>query len=419
MRDLILSDWYQKHWPDVVLKRVGEFSFENSMTGSRDGIPFGSLTSKRGDRLIIDDPHSVIRAESKMERLTTVRKFREGAINRLNDQKRSAIVVVMQRLHSGDIAGEIMDTGMGYVALVLPMEYESGRHCSTELGFSDPRSIEGELLCAERWSREVCDDLKRDMGPVGWASQYQQRPVPRGGGILPYNGWEFWSKSTSLIYGRSENQFPDFDFILGILDTAYGEKQENDYSAFVVLGTWTNLYGQPQVMVMHVWRKRLKFHDLVDEVIKAAEKYRCDRVLVENKASGISIFQEIVRLTRDESFAIQLVDPKGEDKEARANSVSHFLGEERDDGTRRTGLVWVPCVTQPDGGVWPRTWAELLMAEASEFPKGKHEDMVDAFVHGLRFLRLRGLVRGTRDVEVAVESALREPGTGLAPLYPT
>jgi phage terminase large subunit-like protein len=419
MRDLILSDWYQKHWPDVVLRRVGEFSFENSMTGSRDGIPFGSLTSKRGDRLIIDDPHSVIRAESKLERLTTVRKFREGAINRLNDQKRSAIVVVMQRLHSGDIAGEIMDTGMGYTCLVLPMEYEGGRHCSTELGFSDPRSAEGELLCPARWSKDVCDDLKRDMGPVGWASQYQQRPVPRGGGILPYNGWEYWSKAVSLIYGRSENQFPDFDYILGVVDTAFREGQEHDYSAFVCLGTWVNLYGQPQVMLVHAWRKRLKFHDLVQEVIASAEKKRCDRLLVENKASGISVFQEIVRLTRDESFAVQLIDPKGEDKEARANSVSHFLGEERDDGTRRTGLVWVPALTQPDGQIWPREWAELLMAEASEFPKGKHDDLVDCFVHGLRFLRLRGLVRRPREVEIEVETALRDPGTGPAPLYPT
>ena len=334
MRDLILSDWYQKHWPDVALKRVGEFSFENTMTGSRDGIPFGSLTSKRGDRLIIDDPHSVIKAESKLERLTTVRKFREGAINRLNDQKRSAIIVVMQRLHSGDISGEIMDTGMGYVCLVLPMRYESGRHCTTELGFSDPRRDEGELLCPARWPADTVDDLERDMGPVGFAGQYQQRPVPRGGGILPYNGWEYWCKSVAMIYGRSENQFPDFDYRLGIADTAFTEKQENDYSAFVVLGTWHNLYGQPQVMLMTAWQKRLKFHDLVAELIKSAEKYKCDRVLIENKASGISIFQEIVRLTRDESFSVQLIDPKTEDKEARANSVSHFWGEERDDGRR-------------------------------------------------------------------------------------
>ena len=418
MRDLILSDWFQKHWPDVTLKRVGEFSFENSMTGSRDGIPFGSLTSKRADRLIIDDPHSVIKAESKLERLTTVRKFREGAINRLNDQKRSAIIVVMQRLNSGDISGEIMDTGMGYVCLVLPMRYESSRHCTTELGFSDPRSEDGELLCEQRWGKPEVDDLERDMGPVAFAGQYQQRPVPRGGGILPYNGWEYWSKSVSMIYGRSENQFPELDYILGILDTAYTEKQENDYSAFVVLGTWYNLYGHPQVMLMHAWQKRLKFHDLVAETIKSAELKRCDRVLVENKASGISIFQEIVRLTRDESFSVQLIDPKTEDKEARANSVSHFWGEERDDG-RRAGVVWAPAVTQEDGSVWPRAWAELVMAQAAEFPKGKNDDLVDALIHGMRFLRQRGLVRRAREVQVEEVEALRDPGMGLAPLYPS
>jgi phage terminase large subunit-like protein len=419
MRDLILSDWYRKHWPDVEMRRVGEFSFENVMTGSRDGVPFGSLTSKRADRLIIDDPHSVFRAESKAERTDAVRKFREGAINRLNDQGRSAIVVVMQRLHSGDISGEILETNMGYVSLVLPMEYESGRHCVTELGFSDPRSEEGELLCAKRWSRAVLDDLKRDMGPVGYAAQYQQRPVPRGGGILPYNGWTYWHKATAMIYGRSENQFPDLDYIVGMVDTAFQQKQEADFSAFVGLGMWKNLYGQPQVMVMRAWRKRLKFHDLVQEVIEIATKLRCDRVLVENKASGISVFQEIVRLTRDESFAVQLIDPKAEDKEARANSVSHFLGEERDDGTRREGIVWVPCVTQADGAIWPRAWAELLMGEAADFPKGKHDDLVDCFVHGMRFLRQRGLVRRAREVEVEHVEALMDPGTAPAPLYPT
>ena len=66
---------------------------------------------------------------------------------------------------------------------------------------------------------------------LGWAGQYQQRPVPRGGGIIPYNGWEYWDKSIALIYGRSENQFPEMEYILGIVDTAYTEKQENDYSA--------------------------------------------------------------------------------------------------------------------------------------------------------------------------------------------
>jgi hypothetical protein len=56
-RDLILSPWYQSLWPEVVLTRAGETSFANSSTGTREGVPFGSLTSQRGDRLIIDDPH--------------------------------------------------------------------------------------------------------------------------------------------------------------------------------------------------------------------------------------------------------------------------------------------------------------------------------------------------------------------------
>jgi hypothetical protein len=78
----------------------------------------------------------------------------------------------------------------------------------------------------------------------------------------------------------------------------------------------------------------------------------------------------------------------------------------------------VPCVTQADGATWPRDWAELLMAEASEFPKGKHDDLVDCFVHGLRFLRQRGLVRRAREVEVEHVEALRDTGMAPPPLYP-
>src|SRR5258708_25635662 len=125
MRMLCESEWYRTLWPHVELTRHGEFSLENTLTGTRDGVPFGSLTSRRGDRLILDDPHSVEKAESPNDREKAVRRFREGAINRLNDQKRSAIVVIMQRLNEADISGEILNSGMDYVCLILPMEFEA------------------------------------------------------------------------------------------------------------------------------------------------------------------------------------------------------------------------------------------------------------------------------------------------------
>jgi predicted phage terminase large subunit-like protein len=180
-RDLILSEWFQSLWPEVQLSRVAETSFANTSTGTREGVAFGSLTSQRGDRLIIDDPHSVETAESEIDRANTVRKFREGAVNRLNDQARSAIVIVMQRLHESDVSGTVLGLGMDYVHLMLPMELEIERRCTTAIGFTDPRTYDGELLDPGRFPREVVDALKRDMTAYAFASQYQQRPAPREG----------------------------------------------------------------------------------------------------------------------------------------------------------------------------------------------------------------------------------------------
>lgn len=183
-RDLMLSEWYRSLWPEVELNRTGETSFSNTKTGTREGVAFGSLTSQRGDRLVIDDPHSTETAESAAEREATTRKFREGAQNRLNDQARSAIVVIMQRLHEEDISGVILKLGMEYVHLCLPMEFEPERACKTVIGFKDPRTADGELLDPVRFPRSEVEKLKRDMGSYAYAGQYQERPVPREGGMF-------------------------------------------------------------------------------------------------------------------------------------------------------------------------------------------------------------------------------------------
>lgn len=187
-RDLILSDWYRSLWPEVQLTRTAEMSFANGKTGTREGVAFGSLTSQRGDRLILDDPHSVETAESDTERANTTRKFREGAINRLNDQELSAIIVIMQRLHEDDISGVIQKLALGYTHLMLPLEFEVDRRCVTYVNneefFRDPRTFEGELLDPVRMPRETVEALRKTTTEYAFAGQYQQRPAPREGGIF-------------------------------------------------------------------------------------------------------------------------------------------------------------------------------------------------------------------------------------------
>ena len=182
-RDLILSEWYQRLWPEVRLTRTGETSFANDNMGSREGVAFKSITGKRGDRFCIDDPHSVDGAESEAEREKSVRNFLEGGLNRVNDQETSAIVVVMQRLHEGDLTGALISRELDFIHLMIPMEFDPERRCETPLPWHDPRTYDGELMDPVRMPRPAVEKLK-NVSQYSWAGQYQQRPTAREGGMF-------------------------------------------------------------------------------------------------------------------------------------------------------------------------------------------------------------------------------------------
>lgn len=170
VRRLVMSEKYQALWGDRVQRGVkwGTDLFENTAGGNRDCRPFGSLTGGRGDRNLMDDPHSTTSAESDQQRGETVKQYREGATDRLNDITRSAIIVIMQRLHMNDVAGTIIKLG-GFVHLNLPMEFEPDHRCVTPI-FTDPRTRAGELLFPERFPQQALAKLKKDKGEYAWCN---------------------------------------------------------------------------------------------------------------------------------------------------------------------------------------------------------------------------------------------------------
>lgn len=193
--DVVKSEWFQSLWPEVELKTEGVLSFGNIDTGTRLGVAFKSITGKRGDRLIVDDPHSVDGAESEIQRDTATRRFIEGGLNRTNDWATSVIVIVMQRLHEEDLTGVILARDYGFIHLMIPMEYEPARACTTPLqvpdpdkkgatkDWTDPRSYDGELMDPVRMPLAAVEDTKKS-GEYMYAGQYQQRPAPREGGMF-------------------------------------------------------------------------------------------------------------------------------------------------------------------------------------------------------------------------------------------
>lgn len=182
-RRLIQSAWYQSLWTmPLTSDQNAKSKFENETTGFREAMAFTSLTGSRGDRVILDDPLSADDANSEAALRAAEITFTEALPSRVNND-RSAIVVIMQRLHERDTAGIILDRGLPYVHLCLPMRFEADRRCVTPI-FTDPRTRDGELLFPDRFSHEQVAELERTMGSYASAGQLQQRPAPRGGGMF-------------------------------------------------------------------------------------------------------------------------------------------------------------------------------------------------------------------------------------------
>lgn len=391
MKEIITSPWYQKLWPSVRLaKDQGEkANFENTDRGFVLALAIsGRTTGDRGDRVLIDDPHSVKEAESELIRTGTVNWFKESIPSRLNDFDKSAIVVVMQRVHENDVSGHIITNNANYTHLCIPLHYEPARHCTTNIGWSDPRTKEGENFWPERYTESYLSEVMAEgnMGPFAIAAQFQQSPEPRGGGIIKDAWWQLWD----------EAEYPAMEFVIASLDTAYTEKQENDYSALVILGMFRDKQDMPKIMLMNAWHDRLEMNPLVEKVAKTCKRFKVDKLLIEAKASGLSVAQELRRLYGDQDWGTLLLNPKRQDKVARAYSVQHLWSD---------GLVYAP----------DRAWANEVMDECRKMPKGTHDDLADAIFQGARWLRDTGwaLRKEEREAIIARDYAPQKPNEAL------
>lgn len=396
-RDLISSQKYQTDWKDrFSLTEDGKIKVSNDKTGWKLASSVGGVgTGERGDRVICDDLHNVKEAESELVRTGTVTWFRESLQNRLNDLKESAIVVIMQRVHEADVSGEILSARLPYTHLMVPMEYDPGRHCQTEIGWSDPRTEDGELAWPERFADDDLDAFRTR--PFMWAGQYQQMPEVRGGSIFKRDWWQLWGNPDDDA-DPAYRTFPIFDFIVAYLDGAYTEKEENDPSALTVWGVFQDKFGNPRAMLVDAWEERLALHALVEKSVKTCRLRKVDLLLIENKASGISVSQEMKRLHSMEDFAVQLDEPKG-DKVARAHSVTHLFSE---------GMVYAP----------DRAYADKVIDNMAIFPRGAHDDLTDSAVGALRYLRRNGLLTRNDEREYDLRNSMtyRKPAARLYPV---
>lgn len=416
------------------LARDGQEIISTDKTGWKLATSVGGVgTGERGDGVLLDDPHSIKDDRSEVVRPETVRWFKEAMQNRLNDLDVSWIIAIMQRSHEADVAGTILDEDMGYVHLNIPAAYEVEQHCTTryqagpragQVLWTDPRRKVGENYWEARLPAKEFARLQKPGNAHMWISQYQQRPEPRGGAILKRAYWQAYQVPTS---GPKKGKWPEFEYIVASIDGAFTEKAENDPQGFSIWGVWQNPEGSMCAMLLNAWRKHLtlggtrrikdkkkneswanyKADTEQDWGVVQWLRYECSRfkahcLLIENKASGHDIYNELLKHAAFDKWAMVLIDPKNLDKVARMWRVQPIFAE---------GLVYA---------ILEKDYAKTAIDEAAIAPAGKYDDITDTITQALWYLRKNGYLEHI-DVALTREERAREKAgkkpRGLKPLY--
>lgn len=380
-RRLIQSPWFQSNWGDrfqLTGDQNAKQRYENTATGYRIASSVGgTATGEGGSRLILDDPHGAQDAQSDAMRETALEWFDTVWATRLNNPSSDAMVTIMQRLHERDISGHILGDLSGWEHLCLPAEWD-GIKRKTSLGPYDPRTKQDELLWPERFTPAVLKELKESLGAYGTAGQLQQDPAPATGGILKTSFFKLWPK---------EERLPVFEYVLQSYDTAFTEKTTGDPTGCEVWGVFT-YKGERNAMLLDAWDEYLSYPDLRKRVVDdwstvygsdegkgkgmPSKGRRPDRILVEAKASGQSLLQDL-RLAKVPAVGY---NPGNADKISRAHQAAPTL---------ELGMLWIP-----ESGVnpgFPASWASPFMKQVAKFPVAEHDEYVDCMTQAIIYLK--------------------------------
>jgi len=416
-RQLIASKWYQDlilpdasgHKWEIDTKTDNVRKFANTATGFRMCTSVGGTgTGLRANAIIVDDAmnadeYPTTEALEKVKSWWKIRMSSRGA-----KMKDAVFVVIMQRLHDNDLAGFLIEEDKKHAAnpawrpyekIILPNEFDPDDPARCP---KDPRTERGELLHPGHFDADDTEIQKLTLGEYQYSAQYQQRPVPAGGGVFKVWRLKFWFDLTKCAGGVPPQPVtvPNGEGILVTCEQA-PRPQETDFMTTAISFDCTFKETNTSDFVAgHVWGKtkprrkdvdgapapgafvtqsvarhglylldaeygRMGLTETVQRVRQLKARHpRAYAIYIEDKANGPAVIQ----ILKSELHGVIEVNPRG-GKESRAYSCQPFVD---------AGDVWLPHPSMIGFD-----WVANMIKELSAFPRGNHDDHVDAMTQCL------------------------------------
>jgi predicted phage terminase large subunit-like protein len=356
VRNIIDSDEYKQVFPELSLqadnKSAGRWTTNQGGESFYAGVG-GAITGRGADLLIIDDPVSEQDALSPTAMDSVYEWYTSGPRQRL--QPGGIIVIVMTRWSTKDLVGK-----------VLKKQGDDHADQWEVIEFPAIMPESEEPLWPEFWKKEELLSVKASLPISKWNAQWMQNPTAEEGSIVKREWWNLWDK----------DYVPAYDYVIQSYDTAFSKKETADYSAITTWAVFKPRDGDPDaIILLDAKRVRVDFPELKKLAWEEYKYWEPDCVLIEAKASGTPLTQELRRM----GIPVTSYTPsRGQDKIARMNSVAPIF---------ESGMVWAP----------EEIFAEEVIEEMASFPFGEHDDYCDSATMALMRFRQGGFLALNND----------------------
>lgn len=314
----------------------------------------GSVTGRRADLAIIDDPvKSRQAAESDVERAKAWDWYRSDLYTRLKPGAR--IVLIQTRWHEDDLAGRILAQGDKWEVLNLP----------ALAGPADPLGrAEGEALWPEWETREQLERKRDVIGERDWLALYQQTPTQDQGTYFKRE----WFGNTYTEKPANLNIYMTGDFAV--------TPGDGDFTELAVWG----VDASGDVFALDWWTGQTSADVWVTAMLSMFQRWRPLFFVGETGPIRRAVEPLMERMMADQRIycAMEWLPHSGGSKEAQCRSFQAMAAQRR---------IRFPADSR---------WAESVLDQLMRFPSGKHDDKVDACGMVGRFIDKMAPAEGRR-----------------------